>query len=316
MTKVTVVEVRDEGQGVRLFRVQRTDKRAFEEFTAGAHVDVTGPTGVTRQYSLCGPPKDRTQMTFAVKLEEESRGGSRALHEEVSPGDELTVSTPRNLFPLYLKATRHVLVGAGIGVTPLLSMAYELHRLRKPFALHYFVRDAATAAFVTMLREGPFAGSVTVHEGLSRQKQQEVLEGFLGAVDEDEHVYTCGPEGFMDRVVDIGRRTLPEDNLHREHFTAVDTTGMASDSFEVELDTGEVFEVPADKSIVEVLGENGVEIDTSCREGICGTCVLTVLSGEPDHRDNCLTAKEKARNDQMATCVSRARSARLVLELE
>nr|WP_240894845.1 2Fe-2S iron-sulfur cluster binding domain-containing protein [Kineococcus siccus] len=120
----------------------------------------------------------------------------------------------------------------------------------------------------------------------------------------------------MDRVVEIGARTLPADNLHREHFTARDVSGLASDAFEVELDTGEVFEVPADRSIVEVLAAHGIDVDTSCREGICGTCVLPVLSGVPDHRDHCLTAREKAANDQMATCVSRSRSARLVLELE
>jgi ferredoxin len=93
----------------------------------------------------------------------------------------------------------------------------------------------------------------------------------------------------------------------------VDTTG--DKSFTVELDTGETFEIPADKSILAVLEENGVEVFKSCEEGICGSCVSGVLDGVPEHRDNCLSAADKAAGNQMALCVSRALSDRLVIEL-
>ncbi|MPY57096.1 PDR/VanB family oxidoreductase [Streptomyces spongiae] len=316
MFNVTVTETVQETDTIRVLRLVRSDGEALPTYPAGAHVDVTGPTGVTRPYSLCGPPEDTGAYTIAVKREENSRGGSQALHDKAAVGTELTIGAPRRLFGLAPDAARHHLVAAGIGITPLLAMAYELHALDAEFRLHYVARDRAGAAFADLLEHSAFAGRVDFHFGLGREATARALAATLATSGEGAHVYTCGPQGFMDQVTTLAARTVPEDRVHRELFQAGDLPDAgAATAFEVELDTGEVYTVPPDKTIAEVLEAGGVPLDTSCREGICGTCVLRVLDGEPDHRDHCLSAKEKAAGDQIAACVSRAKSPRLVVEL-
>ncbi|MPY47919.1 PDR/VanB family oxidoreductase [Streptomyces acidicola] len=316
MFTVTVTETADETDTIKALRLVRSDGDALPPYPAGAHVDVTGPTGITRPYSLCGPLDDTGAYTIAVKREENSRGGSQALHDKADRGTELTVGQPRRLFGLAADAGEHHLVAAGIGITPLLAMAYELHTTGAEFRLHYVARRRAEAAFVGLLERSAFADRVVFHFGLGREATARALATGLAGAGPDAHVYTCGPQGFMDRVGALAARTLPEDRVHRELFQAGDVLkAEPATGFEVELDTGEVYTVPPDKSIADVLEAGGVPLETSCREGICGTCVLRVVQGEPDHRDHCLSAKEKAAGDQIAACVSRAKSPRLVVEL-
>jgi vanillate O-demethylase ferredoxin subunit len=195
-------------------------------------------------------------------------------------------------------------------------MAYELHAGGAGFRLHYVARSRAEAAFAGLLDASPFTDRVVRHFGLGRQTAGKVLAEALTGLPAGAHVYTCGPHDFMAHVREAAARSLPGEHIHAELFgAAADPREQGADRpFEVELDTGEVYIVPPGRSITEVLEENGQALDTSCREGICGTCVLRVLEGEPDHRDHCLTAKEKAAGDQIAACVSRAKSARLVVE--
>ncbi|MGY0056706.1 PDR/VanB family oxidoreductase [Streptomyces sp. LZ34] len=316
MFTVTVTETHVETDTVKVLRLVRSDGATLAPYPAGAHIDVTGPTGITRPYSLCGPPDDTGAYTIAVKREQNSRGGSQALHDKAERGTELTIGTPRRLFGLAPEAGEHHLVAAGIGITPLLAMAYELHARGAEFRLHYVARRRAEAAFAGLLEKSAFADRVVSHFGAGRQAVARELAAALAGLPADAHVYTCGPQSFMARVRDLAALGLPEERIHSEAFqagTPADTG--AGDGFEVELDTGEVFTVPPGKSIADVLEENGVPLETSCREGICGTCVLRVLEGEPDHRDHCLSAKEKAAGDQIAACVSRATSPRLVVEL-
>lgn len=316
MFKVRVAEVLEETSNIKSFRLQRADGAPFDPYPAGAHIDVVGPTAVVRQYSLCSPPDDLDDYVVAVKLEPESRGGSQALHHHVEVGHELEISAPRNLLSVAEGADRHILVAAGIGVTPMISIAYHLHRAGEEFELHYFARSREEAAFCELLeKRSGFGERVNFHFGLQRDQQPAVLDGAFASLSAASHVYTCGPQGFMERVRDSATTVIPEDNIHIEHFQAgepVDTDGDTP--FEVELDD-EVYEVPVGQSIVQVLASNGVEVDTSCQEGICGTCIMGVLKGEPDHRDQCMSSSEKKANDQIAACVSRSKSPRLVLEL-
>ncbi|WP_217552413.1 PDR/VanB family oxidoreductase [Streptomyces sp. GbtcB6] len=314
MFPVTVTDTHHETDAVKVLRLVRSDGVPLAPYPSGAHVDVTGPTGITRPYSLCGPPDDPGAYTIAVKREENSRGGSHALYDKTEPGTELTVGAPRQLFGLAPDAAEHHLVAAGIGITPLLAMAYELHGGGAEFTLHYVARSRAEAAFAALLEESAFAGRVVRHFGLGRQSAGAALAAQLTGLPADAHVYTCGPQDFMTYVREVAARSVPEERIHSELFQAGEPSD-AGGAFEVELDTGEIYTVPPGRSIAEVLEDNGVPLETSCREGICGTCVLRVVEGEPDHRDHCLTAKEKAAGDQIAACVSRAKSARLVVEL-
>jgi len=254
---------------------------------------------------------------IAVKREETSRGGSAALHDGVAEGAELSIGAPRNLFGLSPLASEHLLFAAGIGVTPLLSMAYALSRQGLPYHLHYFARSREHAAFAKLLESARFDGKVTLHLGVERDALDGVLTRCLTAARPGAHAYTCGPAGFMDQVVDLGERILGADTVHLEHFQSDPASAsLPGGAFEAELaQTGKVVVVPEGVTLVDALIAAGCDIDTECREGICGTCVVPVLDGEPDHRDNCLSKKEKATNKQICACVSRARTSRIVLDL-
>lgn len=312
---VRVAEIVAETPAIRTLRLVREDGGPLGPYRAGAHVDVVGPTGVLRQYSLCSPPDDPSSLLIAVKREPASRGGSAALHT-VDVGDHLKIGEPRNLLALAEDADRHVLVAGGIGVTPLLSMAYELHAWGAQFDLHYFARTREEAAFVDLLENRvEFGDRVHLHFGVPRGEQPALLAPLAAGTGARAHVYTCGPQGFMEQVRAVFAPVVGEEHVHVEHFAAgaIDTSGDAP--FTVELDTGEVFEIPAGKSILAVLSEAGIEVFKSCEEGVCGSCVSGVLEGTPDHRDNCLSIADKAAGDQLALCVSRARSEKLVIQL-
>ncbi|MEV8067761.1 PDR/VanB family oxidoreductase [Streptomyces sp. NPDC085995] len=312
---VRVAEVITETPRIRALRLVREDGAPFTPYRAGAHVDVTGPTGVLRQYSLCSPPEDASSLLIAVKREPESRGGSAALHE-VGEGDRLEVGEPRNLLTVADDADRHLLVAGGIGITPLLSMAYELQRRGAQFTLYYFARSREEAAFVDLLEHRvEFGDRVRLRFGVPRTDQPAELRREAAGLTAASHVYTCGPQGFMDQVTAAFEPVVGSEHVHVENFTATEIDTSGDRPFTVELDTGEVFEIPADRSILSVLEENGIDVFKSCEEGICGSCVSGVLEGTPEHRDNCLSAADKASGTQMALCVSRARSSKLVIEL-
>ncbi|WP_250515135.1 PDR/VanB family oxidoreductase [Caballeronia sp. INDeC2] len=316
--KVRVDALREEAHGVRSFSVSRLDGLPFDAYEPGAHIDVTGPSGITRQYSLCGDPACRDSHVFAVKKEEQSRGGSRSLHDEVAIGSELSIGAPRNLFRLEASASEHILIGAGIGITPLLSMAYRLVAIDAPFTLHYFARSGTHAAFLSLLARAPFDRHVELHFGIERDVLANELDSCLRDADKHAHVYTCGPAPFMEIVVDTAQKRLPADAIHLERFKAEPQApaNESLDSFDVQLaSTGQTVRVDASTSIVDALASIGIEVDTSCGEGVCGTCMVDVVSGEPEHRDHCLSKAERASNSVICCCVSRSRSPVLVLDL-
>ncbi|AEA60194.1 PDR/VanB family oxidoreductase [Burkholderia gladioli] len=316
--KVRVDALCDEAQDIRSFRIVRIDGQAFDAHEPGAHIDVTAPSGVTRQYSLCGDPSDRDTQLFAVKKESESRGGSRSLHDDVKVGSELTVGTPRNLFRLADQARHHVLIGAGIGITPLLSMAYRLAASGASFELHYFARSEAHAAFLPTLRLERLAPQVHYCFGVAPTDLEAALRNCLADAGSGTHIYTCGPGPFMDKVVEVGEAVVGPDAVHLERFAAepVAASDGALDNFEVEVSgSGQVVQVGKGETIVVALARIGIEIDTSCGEGVCGTCIVDVVDGEPEHRDNCLSKAERASNQVICCCVSRSRSKRLVLDV-
>ncbi|MFM0325954.1 PDR/VanB family oxidoreductase [Caballeronia glebae] len=316
--KVRVDALREEAHGVRSFSVSRLDGSPFDAYEPGAHIDVTSPSGITRQYSLCGDPSCRHSHLFAVKKEEQSRGGSRSLHDEVGIGSELSIGAPRNLFRLEEGASEHILIGAGIGITPLLSMAYRLVAINAPFTLHYFARSETHAAFLPLLARAPFDKHVRLHFGVEREALFDELDASLRNADKQAHVYTCGPAPFMDVVVNTARKHLPADAVHLERFKADPHIEVKAslDNFDVRLaSTGQTVRVDASTSIVDALASIGIEVDTSCGEGVCGTCMVDVVSGEPEHRDHCLSKAERASNSVICCCVSRSRSPVLVLDL-
>ncbi len=314
---VEVAEVVDESNDVRTLRLVHKDRRPFTPFQAGAHMDVTGPTGILRQYSLCSAPGDPSSLLIAVKLEPEGRGGSAAMHS-VEVGDQLLIGKPRNLLALESDAELHLLIAGGVGITPLLAMAYALYSEDRDFELHYFARSREEAAFLDLLeRRAEFRDSVHLHFGTPRAGRPAILSRILADAGKGAapHVYTCGPDGFMAQVEDVFGSALGPEHVHLERFQGEEIDTSADTAFTVELDTGEEYEIPTDRSILSVLEENGIDVFKSCEEGVCGSCVSGLIDGVADHRDSCLTKSEKAAGDQIAICVSRAKTERLTIEL-
>ncbi|MFC0267217.1 PDR/VanB family oxidoreductase [Kushneria aurantia] len=283
-------------------------------FEAGAHIDVHLGEGLIRQYSLSNAPSERHRYRLGVLLDPGSRGGSRAVHADLHEGVEVSASEPRNLFPLDDSAAHTLLAGGGIGITPMIAMAYALKAAGRSFELHYCCRSRDKAAFIEEL-EAEFGEALSLHVDDGGADQRLDIETVLASRPTNTHLYVCGPTGFMEWVMGAARTAeWPKDQLHSEYFSAeVDTSGAA---FEVEASiSGVTVQVEEGVSIANALKAAGVKVDVSCEEGVCGTCICEVLEGVPDHRDQFLSDEEKADNDQIALCCSRAKSARLVIEI-
>ncbi|MFD9444706.1 PDR/VanB family oxidoreductase [Streptomyces sp. NPDC060006] len=285
----------------------------FPAYTAGAHIDVLLEQGrLTRQYSLCGPP-GTGHYRLAVLNAPDSRGGSRAMHT-LEVGDRLRISAPRNRFPL-AAARKHLLFAGGIGITPLLAMVRSLDAEGGDYTLHYCTRSRTDAAFVPELADNP---RVSFHFDDGDPGQRLDVDSCLGTPSPDAAVYVCGPGGFMDHVlVRAEAAGWPPDALHTERFAAVapDPNAAEPGAFTVRVaSTGAEYQVPEDRSALDVLLENGIDAPSSCRQGICGECVVRVLAGEPDHRDDVLSPDEQA-DGLFAPCTSRALSRVLVLDM-
>jgi vanillate O-demethylase ferredoxin subunit len=314
---VVVAAVENVAQDVRHLRLARRDGLPLPPFTPGAHIDLHLGPGLVRQYSLCGHIADTRNYSVAVKREPESRGGSKAVHDDLHQGSQLEISAPRNNFSSAEDARHSILVAGGIGITPMLCMARELHAQGHSFELLYFCRSPEQAAFLQTLQQEPFAGRCRFFFGLDRNAVAAALEEALAHPVDGAHVYLCGPRLFMDLVQELARPNWSEDSIHLEYFSA-DALALSEPSgmFEVELArSGLTLCVGQDETIADAVRNAGVDVETSCEQGVCGTCITQVIDGLVDHRDSFLSSSERARGDCMAICVSRARSARLVLAL-
>jgi vanillate O-demethylase ferredoxin subunit len=314
---VVVARKRREAIDIVSYELVRRDGGELPAFTAGAHVDVHLPGGLVRQYSLCNDPRERERYLIAVLREPASRGGSVALHEAVQEGDVLTISAPRNHFPLVEAAPVSLLFAGGIGVTPLLAMAERLSQRQASFAFHYCARSLDRLAFRERILGSDFADRVRFHLDDGPEDQRLQLHVALAEPAADAQLYVCGPGGFIDYVI-AGARSQGwrEEQLHREYFTADPAAAEGGEVFRVKIaSTGQEFTIPEDKSVVEVLKEEaGIDILMSCEQGVCGTCLTPVLEGELDHRDLFMTDKEHAEGKAFTPCCSRGKGL-VVLDL-
>lgn len=300
-----------QADGVLTLELASPSGARLRDWTPGSHIDLVLPTGLTRQYSLCGDRWDPTTYRVGVLLEPESRGGSTYVHEQLQVGDLVGVGGPRNNFPL-VPSERYLFVAGGIGITPILPMVHQAELLGADWQLLYGGRRRGSMAFLDEL--AAYGDRVQV------RPQDEFglldLPGFLGEPREGVRVYSCGPAPLLAAV----ERTCaywPAHSLRVERFVAEDAGAPARVApFEVELArSGTTVTVTPDVTVLEALNRVGVEILSSCRRGVCGTCETTVLAGRPDHRDALLDDDERAADDCMYVCVSRSRDDRLVLDL-
>tara|TARA_R110001583_G_scaffold1532_5_gene11911 strand:+ start:4386 stop:5357 length:972 start_codon:yes stop_codon:yes gene_type:complete len=294
------------------------DGSLLPEFEAGAHIDIHLANGMVRQYSLCNSPAQRDHYQLGILLDPLSRGGSLAIHQTLQAGDTLTISAPRNLFPLQ-PSPRYRLFAGGIGITPILAMAESLQRQGQDFELHYCARSRSRAAFVDRLQTAAFASRVQLHFDDDPTTAPLDAPALLANPD-SSHLYVCGPEGFIRHLTETAKACLwATTQVHYEQFSAPVTNHEALSNrhaFELQLaSSGQIIPVSADQSAAQALIAAGVPVAISCEQGICGSCLTAVIDGEPDHQDYFQTEAEKATNNRFTPCCSRAKSRRLVLDI-
>ncbi len=307
-------------QDILLFELVAEEGCVLPAFAAGAHIDVhvsLGGTHYVRPYSLCNKPGQPAFWHIAVLREAQSRGGSAAIHAWLGVGTSLQVSAPRQHFSLAPGAAHSLLLAGGIGITPLLSMAEQLHGSGAPFTLHHCTRSLARTPFLQRLAAAPYAAQVLRHLDDGDAAQRLDLPAVLAGAPAGTHLYVCGPQGFMDAMLGAARANgWPEDRLHWESFGAAVLPQQGDQAFDLVLArSGRIIHVYADQTAAQALQSEGVYLATSCEQGVCGTCITPVLEGVPDHRDQYFTPEEQAASDQFTPCCSRAKSASLVIDL-
>lgn len=307
---LTISSLEHASEGVLAITLTAPDGAALPAWTPGAHVDLILGPDLVRQYSLAGDPADSTTWRVAVLLTPDSRGGSRAVHENLSVGDTIRVRGPRNHFVL-AAASSYEFVAGGIGITPILPMIAEAEASGADWRLHYGGRTRSSMAFLDEL--AGYGTKVTV---VPQDESGHLdLAEILGSPDNDTLVYCCGPTPLLD-AIESTCQTWPSGALHTERFAAADIDTSGDVGFTVVFArSGIEATVPADKSVFTIAREHDVSVLGSCLEGICGTCETEVLEGDIDHRDTVLDDDEKAANETMMICVSRCRSNRLVLDI-
>ncbi|WP_327298028.1 MULTISPECIES: PDR/VanB family oxidoreductase [unclassified Streptomyces] len=305
--RLLITERAPEADGVVRLRLESASGEPLDAWTPGAHLDLVLPSGLVRQYSLCGDPADREAYTVATRLIEDGRGGSREVHEQLHEGAEIEIRGPRNRFPL-VEAASYVFVAGGIGITPVLPMLRAAEAAGARWRLVYCGRTRASMPFLAEAEKlGGGAGRVTVvpqdelgHPGLE-----------FGDDPAGTAYYCCGPEGLLEAVT----AALPAGAaLHLERFAPQAADAADADSFDVELRrSGRTVTVAPGSTVLAAVRAEVANVPYSCEQGFCGTCQQRVIDGEIDHRDELLTDAE--RDDSMLICVSRARGGRLVLDL-
>lgn len=330
--QVRVNSVTPHSSDINCYELVDPTGNVLPQFAPGSHVDVSipGEGAFVRQYSLCGDPEDRQRYLICVQRETTGRGGSKAIFERLVPDAQIRISLPRNNFALAGDASRHLLLAGGIGVTPMISMIHHFTRCGEDFTLHYCTRSSERTAFREMLEPLVAQKRVFIHWDFGDPAKGLNLNDTLRDFDHGSHLYYCGPPGFMAAVA-LASAHWPKPSVHREFFTPSENdlnvresraVGVSSSSldgnfgppFQVKIaSTGKILDIPSDQTLLNVLRENGFQIETQCELGVCGTCKTRYLRGEVDHRDFVL--EEDERDYTITVCCSRSKSSLLVLDL-
>jgi vanillate O-demethylase ferredoxin subunit len=318
--RVRVTRIWNEAVNARAIELRALEGETLPAFTAGAHIDLVTPSGHIRQYSLCGAPHEKERYQICVLLADDSRGGSRSMHMDVEVGQMLEIAHPRNLFECTPSDAPSILVAGGIGITPILSMALASEAQGRSFEIHYASRSRRHAAFLdTLKRFGDKVHLYTPEAAGSRLQLDTLFQRHA----ESAHFYVCGPERLISAALDAAvAACVPLDRVHFERFAAKDgatSVGLLpSKGADFELFLARSLRtviVNPTETLIQAIRRAGVHIATSCEQGVCGTCMTTVLEGDVEHRDVYLSDEEKRAGNVIIPCCSSAHSARLVLDL-
>jgi len=298
--------------GIHLLEFRDSGGNPLPLFSAGAHITVRVPNGMLRKYSLCNDPAERDRYLVAVKREVAGRGGSSTLIDRAKPGIELMVAAPVNDFALPQRAQDFLFIAGGIGITPIMAMIRQVQAEGKRFRLYYCTRSPETTAFMDELSAPEFKDKVLIHHDHGDPAKSLDLKPILAERKNREHLYCCGPRPLMEAVRDMTEH-WSSTAVHFEAFSEADIHKATDRPFKIKLaKSGKVFDVPTDKTIMEVLRENGLDVPSSCETGTCGTCRTKLLAGQADHRD--LVLHEHERGNTIMICVSRAKSDEITID--
>jgi ferredoxin-NADP reductase len=295
---------------VRVLELADPEGWDLPPFKAGAHIDVILPDSMTRQYSLCGDAFDRKTYRIAVRREASGRGGSMYVHGNLQQGSRVSVSLPRNLFPLENDAVKHLFIAGGIGLTPFMSMIPALLHEGKMFHLHVCTKHRIDTPFLADLDAWARLGMVTFHHSGEKESTRLDMSDLLKEQSYGTHVYFCGPSAMLDMFLQATTHWT-EGSIHYERFGGAAPQGKA---YLVRLFKSNVtVEVNSNETMSAAIKRAGVFLRTSCEAGICGMCKVRYSEGEPDHNDHCLS--REARTDTLTPCVSGCRSESLTIDL-
>jgi ferredoxin-NADP reductase len=313
---VTLTSIEQQAERIALLTFRPDPHISLPVASAGAHISISLPDGLERTYSLVNAPGQAKEYAVAINLDEAGRGGSLYLCKTARPGDRFRISAPANRFGLLEDAAESVLIAGGIGITPLWSMIQRLEQLKRPWRLFYAARQRASAAFLAQLEalEKEAAGRVCLAIGDDASYLRLDIKTIVESTPASSHLYCCGPETMLAsfKAATSGRDPL---TVHWEHFSAAEL-GPPSGGYTVELARSKrCFFVPAGRTTLDVLIEEGFDVAYGCKQGICGACEIEVLAGTPDHRDMVLSDEERTSNQSMIICCSGCIGDRLTLDL-
>lgn len=314
MIPVLVSGVQAIARDVLFIELRAVNGQPLPGAAPGAHIDLHLPSGLIRQYSLTNAKGQRTQESYqmAVARDAHSRGGSAWIHDKLRTGTTLSISTPRNLFALDAAHHKVLFVAGGIGITPIYAMAQAAGQLGLDWTAVVCARSASRLAFhEELLALDP--QRVTCHFDLTQHGPLD-LHTLLAPAHWDA-VYACGPVGMLD-ALQAATSKWPSGTVRMERFQAASNDGASNTAFELVLaKSNTTLQVAASESPLDALERMGIDHPFSCREGLCGTCEVGLIEGQPEHRDSVLDADERAAGKRFIPCVSRCGGAKLVIDL-
>jgi len=316
MLRLRVRSITYEAEGILSFDLVDPEGKDLPAFDAGAHVDVQIPGGLTRRYSLCDSPRMRDHYRIGVLNDPKSRGGSRAMHERVRPGDLIDVSGPHNFFPLAPDTRHALLLAGGIGITPLMAMIEHMRETGQSYELHYCTRTPEVTPFTKRLTPEVAAGRAHLHHDGGDPRKGLDITGLLRSPSQGTHVYYCGPTGFM-KAVQEATDHWASDSVHFEYFgvdPTVLSTAVDARTGEVVLErSGRTIQVQPSQTILQAVRDAGIPCESSCESGLCGTCKVRYTGGHPQHNDFVLSEEE--RQEFVLICCAGIAEGPLVLDI-
>ncbi len=312
----TVRAHRDLSPTVREFELR--PEGGVKPWTVGSHMNVEVHIDgrlETRSYSLVGLPSGEGAAEvyrIAVKRAEPGRGGSRFMWA-LETGAELNVGEPNNHFQLAVGAPQHLLVAGGIGITPIVGMALMLNLRGATLQMRYAARTANELVYRDVLAA---ALGERLRTFIDDSTERIDLAAEIAALAPRAQMWVCGPMPLLEAAraawAAAGRAAA---DLRFETFG--NTGRFEAQPFWVEVPRHRLrLQVPADRSLLDVLNDAGVETLFDCKRGECGLCALDIVrvEGTVDHRDVFFSPHEKAANAQLCACVSRISGGGVVLD--